>query len=62
VVADQGYVATLEGFLARFDDLATKLNEALNADDEIELGELVDDLRDLADQVREFIAAKRNLT
>jgi hypothetical protein len=58
VVADQGYAATLEGFLARFDDLAIRINEALNADDDIELGELADDMRDLADQAREFIAAK----
>jgi C4-type Zn-finger protein len=58
-VTDRGYTATLEGFIARFDDLATKLREAHNADDETEVGELIDDLCDETVRAGEFIEERR---
>jgi hypothetical protein len=56
---DQGYAATLEGFVARFDDLAIKLREAANAQDYDEVSDLVDELLEDLERAADFIKKKR---
>jgi hypothetical protein len=56
---DQGYATTLEGFIARFDDLASRLRDACNAGDEVEIHDLLDDLEDELDRAGDFIKTKR---
>jgi len=56
---DQGYSATLEGFVARFDDVAMRLRDAVNAGDEILIHELLDELEDELDRAGDFIKTKR---
>jgi C4-type Zn-finger protein len=56
---DQGYTTTLEGFIARFDDLASRLRDAVNGGDDIEVHELLDELEDELARAGDFIKTKR---
>ena len=53
------YTATLEGFVARFDDLVTKLREATNATDLDEIVECLEELVEERERANEFIEQKR---
>jgi hypothetical protein len=53
------YTATLEGFIARFDDVITKLRETVNAADLDEVVDLLDELVEELERANEFIEQKR---
>jgi len=56
---DQGYAATLEGFIARFDDIAVKLRDALNGDDFMELSDLIEEFLEELERAARFITDKK---
>ena len=56
---DQGYTVTLEGFIARFDDLVSRLRDAMNAGDEVELHDVADDLEEEINRASDFIKARK---
>jgi hypothetical protein len=58
-MTDQGYTATLEGFIATLGDLVGRLRDASNAGDEVEMHDILDDLEDQLDRADDFIKAKR---
>jgi len=56
---DQGYAATLEGFIARVGDLADKLRQASNASDELELDDLINELTEEMERAADFIQTSK---
>jgi len=59
MTSDAGYSATLEGFIARFDDIASRLRDACNAGEEVEMHDLLDELEDELNRAGDFIKTKR---
>jgi hypothetical protein len=53
------YTATLEGFIARFEDLAVRLREAYNTTDEAELVDLIDEFNREIERAVEFVQQEK---
>jgi hypothetical protein len=58
-MTDQGYAVTLEGFIARLDDLVDRLRDAMNAGDELEMLETADELEEELARAGDFIKTKK---
>jgi hypothetical protein len=56
---DQGYTTTLEGFIARLDDLVDRLRDAMNGGNEFEMLEIADELEEELARAGNFIKTKR---
>jgi len=58
-MTDQGYSVTLEGFIARLDDVAQRLRDADNAGDDLELHDLLDELEQEIARASDYIKTNK---